>query len=52
MLTWQARTSIFARAFSRLFSISQQYFSFTTNQLTVFSAAYFQPIMAMIEQFG
>jgi len=30
-------------AFSRLFSVSQQCFSLTTNQPTVLSATYFQP---------
>jgi hypothetical protein len=37
------RRSLFAWAFSRLFSASQQCFSLTTNQPTVLSAAYFQP---------
>jgi hypothetical protein len=34
--------SLFAGAFSRLFLASQQCFSLTTNQLTVFSATCFQ----------
>jgi hypothetical protein len=35
--------SVFGTEFSRLFSVSQQYFSLTTNQSTVLLAAYFQP---------
>jgi hypothetical protein len=36
------QSSLFAWAFIRLFSASQQYFSLTANRSTVLSAVYFQ----------
>jgi len=39
----EAMASLFAWAFSRLFLVSQQCFSLTTNQPIVFSAMAYQP---------